>query len=292
MSDLKKHKSLQEQVETLLSRGLVIEDIADAKNLLFRVNYYRFSGYLFNFQDKATDMFEAGTSLSQIEHIYDFDRRFSKILMFALEDIEETFKTRLSYTLTSHYTDDPIIYLKPQIYRNYTQYLRFLAHFYKEVENNKNTPFVKHHKKNYGGFLPMWVAVELFTMGNLQAVYDNLQAKYQKELAKIYNTGPKQLSSWIENLTYTRNHIAHYMRIFRFNFGHSPLKCKNHAANFQPTQMIFDQLYIISCLYSDASEWNNYVIPEISATLDEYSSCVKLADLGFPLDWEKILRRT
>ena len=189
--------------------------------------------------------------------------------MFALEDIEETLKTRLSYTITSEHTDDPLIYLKPTIYREYAPYIKFQWHFYKEVDNNAKLPFVKHHIDNYGGKLPMWVAVELFTMGNIHSVYNNLTTKYQKAHAKTYNTGPNQLKNWIENLTYTRNHLAHYMRIYNFNFGRTPAKCTNHQIDYQKTNMIFDQICAISYMYSDVKEWNNYILTEIERIIVE-----------------------
>ena len=186
--------------------------------------------------------------------------------MYALEDVEETLKTRLSYTITSQFPGDPLIYLKPTIYKAYEPYIRFLEHFYKSVENNKALPFVKHHIDNYDGFLPMWVAVDLFTMGNLHAVYDNLGTKYKKDIARSYNTGPVQLASWIENLTFTRNHLAHYMRIYNFNYGRTPAHCKHHPLACTPTGMVFDQICVMSFMYQTQqsgmamffSNWNEF----------------------------------
>lgn len=289
MAELKRHASLSQQVALLQNRGLIIDNSSVVEGTLLNVNYYRLSGYLHNFKDPTSDHYISGLSWHRLKRIYDFDRKLTRILMFALEDIEETLKTRVSYTITKHFPDTPTIYLQPSIYREYRQYIRFLDHFYKAKENNKNLPFVKHHIERYDGFLPMWVAVELFTMGNLHAIYNNLITPYQKEIARTYNTGPRQLSSWIENLTYTRNHLAHYMRIYNFNLGRTPVVCRNHPRTFQPSNMIFDQIYTISCMYSDKIEWNNYVITEIKALIDEYSEDVELSALGFPTNWEAIL---
>lgn len=289
MKELKKHASLSEQADLLASRGLIIDDRNAVEMALRNINYYRLSGYLHNFKQPDSDHYIEALSWNRLKQIYDFDRKLTRILMYALEDIEETLKTRLSYAVTSQNPDDPAIYLKPSIYRNYAPYLRFLSHFYSAKENNQNLPFVAHHNKEYGGFLPMWVAVELLTMGNLHALYDNLNAKYQKELAKVYGTGPRQLASWLENLTYTRNHLAHYMRVYNFNFGRTPAACSKHPRTFPCSNMIFDQIHVISCMYSEKSEWNNYIIPEIKALVDEYSDDIELSGLGFPQDWDTIL---
>lgn len=291
MRELKKHTSLQKQIYIMRKRGLKISDEQLAEKVLSSVNYYRLSGYLHNFKKEDSDAYIEHLNWNILKRIYDFDRKLTHILMYALEDIEESLKTRMSYAITSHYPNDPIIYLKPNIYRQYESYLRFIEHFYKAKDNNQNLPFVKHHNEEYGGYLPMRVAVELFTMGNLHAFYDNLISQYQKEIARVYGTGPRQLASWIENLTYTRNHLAHYMRIYNFNFGRTPSACKKHPRMFTPSNMIFDQIYIISILYSDVSEWNNYVVPGIRALIDEYSEDIKLSGLGFPEGWECILLR-
>ena len=289
MKSLKTHASLDEQVALLNKRGLVIGDREQAKRMLSDVNYYRFSGYLFGFKDTGHDTYMSGTTIEKVKRIYDFDRKFTRILMYSLEDIEETLKTRLSYAVTSANPSDPLIYVKPTIYREYDPYLKFLHRFYSAVEHNKSLPFVKHHIKHYRSQLPMWVAVELFTMGNLHAVYDNLLAAYQKEIAKTYGTSPKYLSNWIKNLTYTRNHLAHYMRIYDFNFGRTPVQSRKHHVYKTTSNMIFDQIYIMSFMYSDPKDWNEYVLPEIEKLLNEYHEVIPLSTLGFPADWKTIL---
>ena len=289
MKQLKHHSSLQEQVALLGKRGLEIDDSLAVEDTLARINYYRLSGYLHDFKLPGTDRYCKNLCWEKIKSIYDFDKKFTRILLFALEDIEETLKTRLSYTVTSHYPTDPVVYLKPEIYKEYDPYLRFLYHFFTAKENNMSIPFIDHHNKNYGGFLPMWVAVEILTMGNLHALYDNLETSLQKQIAKLYQTGPRQLSNWIENLTYTRNHLAHYMRIYNYNFGRTPKACKRHPRNFTPTNMIFDQIYIMFCMYSDKEEWNSYVVPELKSLVEDYGDYVELRGLGFPTDWDKLL---
>lgn len=291
MEELKKHKSVMELINLLETRGLIITEksivLADLQN----INYYRLSGYLHDFKKDKEDRYIDGFTWEKLKRIYNFDRRFARILLSALQDIEETLKTRLSYTITSNHPDDPLIYLRPNIYREYKSYLEFISIFYSTVDNNRSLPFVKHHIQKYGGMLPMWVAIELFTMGNLHSVYDNLKARYQKEIAKTYCTGSKQLANWIKNLTYTRNHLAHYMRIYNFNFGRTPVKCKNHNLYKGTTNMIFDQIYIIGCMYSNACEWNHYIIPEMSSILEEYLYDISLSCIGFPHDWENILKK-
>lgn len=291
MKELKKHLSLGKQVDLLVSRGLIVRDRQEAMHILSNINYYRFTGYLHGFKTKPANTYKVGTTFEQIHSLYKFDQQFTRILMFALEDIEETFKTRLSYTMTQAFPNDPLIYLQPKIYRNGEDFTRFQAYFSKEVENNKKLPFIKHHIDQYGGQLPMWVAVEIMTMGNLYALYKNLQAPYQKEIAATYQTGVVQLTSWIQNMTYTRNHLAHYMRIYDFNFGRTPAQCRKHHIYKTASGRIFDQIYVMSFMFSDAREWNNYVLPELEKLLARYDVFVSLDAIGFPKNWKEILEK-
>lgn len=282
--------SLDQQIERLKSHNLVIHDEEQAKQFLTTVNYYRLSGYLHAFKQPGSNQYVEGLTFETISRLYLFDCRFTRLLMYVLEDIEESLKTRFSYTLSSSAPEDPCIYLNKQIYRDLKEFRKFKSIFEQEKKNNSELPFIKHHDKYYNGLLPIWVAVEIFTMGNLNSLYVNLLPTYQKRLARQYGTGTVQLKSWVENMTYTRNHLAHYMRIYNYNFGRTPALCSNHK-RFTATGRIFDQIMVMSYMYSNSQEWNGYVLKEIGRIFKEFSDVLDLKDIGFPSDWKKKLRK-
>lgn len=291
MKELKKHLSLDGQVQRLIDRGLIVNDREYAKTLLSNVNYYRFTGYLFGFRkESGKDEYIDDLTIEKVKRIYDFDRRLTRVLLYALEDVEETLKTRLSYAVTEENPDDPLIYLDASIYRDKNEFVEFEKLFRRAVKYSDGVPFVKHHINNYGGSMPMWVAVELFTMGNLQKVYENLKGFYQKKIARTYDTGSEQMKSWLENLTYTRNHLAHFMRVYDYDFGRTPAKCEKHHVYKETSNRIFDQIYTMSFMFSDKTEWNNYIVPELSTLLKEYEDVILLKNIGFPENWDDILR--
>lgn len=213
---LKHHKSIEEQIQLLKSRGLIIEDEEAAVEVLERINYYRLSGYLFGYKKNGSEQYVEGTSFNELIRIYEFDAKFTNILMYVLEDIEETFKTRFSYTLSSAFPENPEVYLDTGIYKDIEAFSKFETLFAKAKKTNEGLPFIQHHYKVYGGKLPIWAAVEIMTMGNLHSLYDNLKPCYKKIIAKKYNTGADQLDNWLRNITYTRNHLAHFMRIHKY----------------------------------------------------------------------------
>lgn len=281
---LKPHKSVEEQIDLLKKRNLLIEDEQKAKQVLSNISYYRLSGYLNYFKNNINDNFTSNITFSKLIRIYNFDCKFTRILMYALENVEETFKTKFSYSISSLFPNNPEIYLDKNIYKHEKDYDYFVKLFNKAKSDNSGLPFIKHHDKYYGSKLPIWVAVEIMTMGNLQALFKNLKTQYQKNIANLYNTGTNQMISWLENITYTRNHLAYYMRIFKYNFGRIPMNCRNHSS-FENNGKIFNQIMLIGFMFSNKEEWNNYVIKEIDNLLNEYNNVIHLDDLGFPLNW-------
>ena len=281
------HKDIDNQVSILKSHGLIVKNELFAKDILSTINYYRLSGYLFQFR-KTDGQYIEGLTFERILNLYTFDSKLTRILMYALENVEESLKTRFSYELSSCFPNDPLIYLGKAIFKDATEHKKFVDIFNKAKKDNSALPFIKHHDSKYNGNLPIWVAVEIMTMGNLFKLYSNLKTEYQKRIAKKYNTGPVQLLSWIENLTYTRNHLAHYMRIYNYNFGRIPASCSNHIAVTQSGK-IFDQILAIGFMFSNSSEWKSYVVPEIAKLIADYKPDIELQDIGFPVNWEEIL---
>ncbi len=126
------------------------------------------------------------------------------------------------------------------------------------------------------------------TIGNVYKLYKNLKTPLQKVIAKEYQTGVVQLTSWIENLTYTRNHLAHYMRIYGYNFGRTPANCAHYLED-SPNGMIFEQIIAMGLMFSDKAEWEKFVVPEMKGLIDKYGNSIELKDLGFPKNWEQVL---
>jgi hypothetical protein len=86
----KPHLAFADQVGLLKSRGLIIDDEAEAERLLSVIGYYRLSGYWYSFRrplDGALrdDHFLEGTTFAQVVRLYDVDRRSKLQLLDALE---------------------------------------------------------------------------------------------------------------------------------------------------------------------------------------------------------------
>ena len=72
--DLKKPLTFDEQVDKLEAHGIVISNREKAKDILKRVNYYRFTGYALQFRkDPSSSDYKEGTTFETVYHLYKVD---------------------------------------------------------------------------------------------------------------------------------------------------------------------------------------------------------------------------
>ncbi|GAA1200974.1 Abi family protein [Brevibacterium paucivorans] len=111
-------KSHGQQIDTLRSRGMSIEDEAVARRTLERVNYYRLSGYWYPYREMSSnggqrlDSFINGTSFEEVLALYEFDERLRAGVFTCLIPIELALRSALGHELGRI---DPLIHLKPNL---------------------------------------------------------------------------------------------------------------------------------------------------------------------------------
>ena len=81
----KEFKTIEEQMDLLVSRGLSIPDRKKAAEFLYENNYYRVSGYSLTL--RKHDRFYPSVSVQNIIDIYEFDYHFRHILLKYLDNI-------------------------------------------------------------------------------------------------------------------------------------------------------------------------------------------------------------
>lgn len=276
--------TIDEQINKLLERNLIIDDIEFAKSFLYSVNYYNFSGYLFEFRN--SDSKYDNLNFDVVYNVYMCDKRLKSILLYAIEILEHNIKTKFAYVLAHNI--GPLGYKDSSNFTNNDKHVKMLEHFQYSVEKNRNLPFVKHHLSNYEDF-PIWVAVELFTLGNISACYKNLNKELKKKIAAEFNINFITLLNWLDCIVYLRNMTAHYMRLYNLTMPLTIKTYKNLFKNFVHTHKIFDVIYAMKYLMPDTKEWNNYIIPNISQIFEEYKNYVDISAYGFLSNWEQIL---
>ena len=72
----------QEQLERLISRGLLVENIDKAIHLLENLSYYRLSGYLYPMLEEPKDghKFKPDSTFENAFRVYCFDRELKQLI--------------------------------------------------------------------------------------------------------------------------------------------------------------------------------------------------------------------
>lgn len=95
-------------IELMKSRGLAIDNHAEASHYLQHIGYYRLSGYALpltfkNHAGKPSHNFKPGTCFTDILNLYRFDRELRLLMMDGIERVEVAFRANMSDTLALKY---------------------------------------------------------------------------------------------------------------------------------------------------------------------------------------------
>lgn len=228
---IKDWKSYQEQLDILKSRGMIIDDEPKAIKYLQNINYYRLSGYWYDFLTKDRNRFNPNTKFTDAKELYVFDKKLRLLVLDAIETIEISLKANFAYILGKY---DSLAYLNDDFFDlsidkkntknpnwRLNKFTKLKKTIEKNIEDNHKEDFIKHHLDNYSG-IPIWVALEVCTFGNLSVMFSLLKSKYAKEIAQIYNIkNPLLFSRLIFSITIIRNICSHHGRLWNRRLGHS-----------------------------------------------------------------------
>ncbi|MEY8414787.1 Abi family protein [Tissierella praeacuta] len=281
---IKEPKTFREQIKILKSRNVTIDNDDFAISVLKKVNYYRLSAYMLT--HKNHDGNYNNISIEEIYDIYLFDKKLRNLILPILENIEIAFRTHISYLVAHKY--GALGYKDSNNFRNASYHKGMIDTFNDEIDRSDEI-FVSHHKNEYDGVFPIWVLIEVTSFGTLSKMYNNLLDEDKDEIAgKYYNTKGEFVRTWLHALSNIRNRCAHYGRLYNKNLTITPKLFKSDRKKGINNNTIFANIYIMGRLSRDKSEWGNFVT-KLSALIEEYD-VVDLKYLGFPEEWEIILR--
>ena len=210
----KTFKTLDEQVQILKEKGLVINDIEYAKSILLRENYFFLTGYRFLFVKSLSDRrFNSGTSFEELYAMFLFDRQLRNILFKNILVFENNLKSIMAYVMSKNHGYKEKNYL---IKNNFVhdssrnRQINDLIHKMKRQIsiNGKQHSATSHFIDNYG-YIPLWVVVKVLSFGIVGELYTILQNEDKKEIADIFKIDIDSFQSYLPILANYRNLCAH-----------------------------------------------------------------------------------
>lgn len=211
---VKTFKTLDEQIDILKSKGLIIDDIEYAKDILLRENYFFISGYRHLFLKSAKDrMFLPGTNFRELYALFNFDRQIRNIIFKNLLIIENNAKSIFSYVLSKKYGIKEKSYLNPANFNRSQDKVKQVNDLLKKMKrqirvNGVQHTATEHYMSNYG-YVPLWILVKVLSFGIVSELYTILKPEDQKEIAEIYGVSVEQLLVYLPVLANFRNLCAH-----------------------------------------------------------------------------------
>jgi len=216
--------SPQEQVALLESRGIIISDKKAAEHFLRYHNYYYVSGYVFYFEskgDKRTHLLSRSVSFNEVTDLISFDKKLRESFFCISSEIEIGVRCSMAHRLSKDH--GPFCFENGSILRKPDMMAPFKETLTKALDSHKNEPFVAHHMNTYQEPIPpVWVMIELVTMGNISWLYSQLRTDMQKKIASDFSVDHIVLVSWLKALTELRNTCAHHMRLWNKVFVNYP----------------------------------------------------------------------
>lgn len=223
---MKQFKTLDEQINLLRSRGVIITDTEDTKKKLLTNNYYNvINGYKEPFLKDETNYMD-GTTFDEIFALYDFDRALRDIFLKYILKIENTLKTLISYYFSMHHGNDN--YLKIDCFENFNSVkvsekiklnqIKHIQELIIIIQQKTSTSittkeYIKHYMLTYG-FVPLWVLINIFSFGDVSKFFELMNQKERNLVAKHLNCREDELMQFIKIMNFYRNLCAHDERVY------------------------------------------------------------------------------
>lgn len=207
-------KTLEEQIQILKDKGLIIADLDKAEELLLRENYFFINGYRHIFLKSNRDRtFIKGTTFEELYSVFQFDRNFRNILFKNLLIVENNLKSILSYRLSKRYGFKEKEYLKPSNFSQDIKKVRQVNDVLNKIKrqiklNGRQHSATLHYLSNYG-YVPLWILVKLLSFGMVNELYSILKPEDKLAIAEYYDLDVETLGIYLGLLSNYRNLCAH-----------------------------------------------------------------------------------
>lgn len=207
-------KTLDEQLEILKGKGLIIDDIEYARNIILRENYFFLMGYRHLFyKSDGSKTFRENTNFRELYALFTFDRQLRNIIFKNVLIIENNCKSIFSYVLSHKYGYKENDYLRPQNYvqshDRQKQVNDLLRKMKRQIRiNGGQHDATKHYINNYG-YIPLWVVVKVLSFGITSELYTIMKDVDQRDIAREFHVDPENLLTFLPILSNYRNLCAH-----------------------------------------------------------------------------------
>ena len=216
---IKEFKTIDQQIDILRKKGLIIDDEARAYDILLKENYFFLNGYRHLFMNSPTDKtFISGSTFSELYSLFLFDRYSRNIFFKNLLIIENRLKSVISYQMSKKYGYKEKDYLNVKNFTNDPEKKRKVHDVIEKMKrqiriNTSRHNATLHYLNNYG-YIPLWILVKVLSFGMVCELYSILKDEDKLEVATIFCLSKEYLEDFLPILSNYRNLCAHEDIVF------------------------------------------------------------------------------
>ena len=232
---VKVFKTIEEQIQILQNKGMIVDDFDFARDILIRENYFFISGYRHLFLKSPKDRnYIKGTSFRELYSVFNFDRQIRNIVFKNLLIVENNMKSIFSYQLSKKYGYRESDYLKVSNFTSNPEKTRQVNDLLKKMKrqirvNGGQHSATSHYISNYS-YIPMWIVVKVLSFGIISELFIIMKNEDQEAIANIYNISVENLAVYMPILANFRNLCAHEDILYNHKTQRSIGDTKYHSA--------------------------------------------------------------
>lgn len=217
------NKTIEEQIQIFIDRGMLIEDIEYAKSKLKHINYYKLKEYSLPFMNNEK---YSNISFDELIDIFYLDRALRVNLLHNIEKIEISLKTQIAKILGKYGATG---YIK---FNNWVDKKEYCKHYIKDQEKkfkeqikrnlmDRSNEIIKEFQEKYPNEnIPIWMLVEILTLGEAISLFKLMAPNLKLKIARVYNIPSAEfLENWLFKIKLIRNLCAHNMKVYDIQFG-------------------------------------------------------------------------
>lgn len=303
-------KTVDEQIEILKSRNVIIDDYDKAYKLLSKNNYYYLiNGYkdLFINYVSEEEKYIDNTKLEELYSLYEFDKDIKINFLKYLLLIENEIDTYIAYEFSKSFGHKN--YLVHNNFNNSNSKIPLIEKFIKDVnleidyQYKNSNEMIIHYLDNYN-YVPLWVLVRVLSFGKISKFFSLMKPKEQNAISRKYNLRIHEFRVILHNLTLIRNVCAHDEKLYDIKLKsrisstiyHKKLKIENKNGNYQyATRDLFSIVISLKLLLEKEQFSAFYMeiiksIEKLKKELHSISIDKVLYKMGFPQNYKKLLK--
>ena len=273
---MKPFLSINEQINHLQKDKNIKCDQSDKIELIKRGYFNLVNGYKHPFvikmNDRGNHIYESGTTLTDLEHLMDFDDKLSFLFFKTLTKVEQEVRTISAYLIEKHndgkfYWDNTTSYGNYDSEKQNIDICSLVVSLKKEIDESKDKPYLSNYSNKEDENYPMWIVTKAIEFKTFITLLRYSNDNVIKDLCDIYgieNTertkAKDYLLSFLSWIRKVRNVCVHNERLYNY-YGKGRIKetiientFGSRYSKYREAKYLFD-LLVYLCYFLSSDEY-------------------------------------